>query len=131
MHRFLLAFHVAILSLGCGTAAPRELSDLVIVDSVYVDPASMEAFTGAVVRHFEGDSSKVEISGALLEGSWDGEFTVYHPNGRVRYMGAFEEGDRCGPWVENADSLPTESAYEDLVREVESMGLYPPCDESS
>ena len=51
MHRFLLAFHVAILSLGCGTAAPRELSDLVIVDSVYVDPASMEAFTGAVVRH--------------------------------------------------------------------------------
>ena len=62
---------------------------------------------------------------------WDGELVVYHPNGRVRYMGSFTGGDRCGPWIENADSVPTENAYEDLVREVESMGLYPPCDGSS
>jgi hypothetical protein len=113
---------------GCGEPDARSLDELTVVDSVYVDPESGEPFTGGVVRHFARPDSAVQLRGTLLRGVWHGELIVYHPNGRVRYMGTFAAGERCGPWVENADSLPTENAYEELVREVESMGLYPPCD---
>ena len=119
------------LAAACADARARPLDELIVRDSLYVDPASGEPFNGRVVRRFEEDSSRVQIEGRLREGVWDGEMIVYHPNGRVRYMGSFAGGERCGPWVENADSVPTESIYEDLVREVESMGLYPPCDGSS
>ena len=122
---------VLCLTAGCTQDSARSLSELTVVDSLYLDPASGEAYSGRVVRLFEHDSTAVQIAGTLLEGVWDGEMIVYHPNGRVRYMGSFVDGERCGPWVENADSVPTESVYEDLVREVESMGLYPPCDGTS
>lgn len=125
------ALAIAALIVACGDADARSLDDLVVRDSVYMDPTSGEAFTGRVVRHFEDDTTSIQLEGRLLEGVWDGEMIVYHPNGRVRYMGSFADGDRCGPWVENADSVPTRSVYEDLVREVESMGLYPPCEDSS
>ena len=120
-----------LLSAGCTDARARALNDLVVVDSVYVDPENGAPFSGRVVRRFEDDSTAVQIEGSLVEGVWEGEMIVYHPNGRVRYMGTFSAGERCGPWVENADSLPIETVYEELVREVESMGLYPPCDDSS
>jgi hypothetical protein len=139
---------VAALGGGCAPE-PRDLAQLTVADSLYVDPASGAPFSGPVVRYFtasgeglgsasvavtgEGDITKgtVQLEGTLREGVWDGELVVYHPNGRVRYMGSFARGERCGPWVENADSTPTLSTYEDLVREVESMGLYPSCDGSS
>ena len=95
-------------------------------DSLYVDPGTGEAFSGPVFRSFESDPERVQVEGALLGGAWEGELTVYHSNGRIRYMGSFRGGERCGPWTENADSTPVGSALDMLVREVETMGLYPP-----
>ncbi len=138
-----------ILATGCAPE-PRDLAQLTVMDSLYVDPVSGTPFTGPVVRHFiarnegpltvpaarpeedgRGEGDSVQLEGTLREGVWDSELVVYHPNGRVRYMGSFTRGARCGPWVENADSTPLTSTYEELVREVESMALYPPCDGAS
>jgi hypothetical protein len=113
---------------ACSGPVPRDLGELVVRDSLYVDPATGEAFSGPVVRAFASDAERVEVEGALLDGAWDGELTVYHPNGRIRYMGSFRAGERCGPWTENADSTSVGSALEMLLREVETMGLYPPCE---
>lgn len=98
------------------------------MDSLYLEPATREAFTGPVVRYFEDDPARVQLEGSLLDGAFHGELVVYHPNGRIRYMGSFKAGERCGPWTENADSTNTGSIYEDLIREVETLGLYPPCE---
>lgn len=114
---------------ACGEPAPRDLSTLEVVDSVYVDPASDVPYTGPVYRPFATDSERVQVEGALSSGEWDGEFRVYHPNGRIRYMGAFDSGSRCGAWTENADSLSGGSVYEALLDEIESLGIYPPCPE--
>lgn len=125
--RFFLLLLAALLPVwGCEEPA-RDLARLDVVDSVYVEPTTGEPWSGAVVRYFEDDSTLVQLEGALLEGIWHGELVVYHPNGRVRYMGSFERGERCGPWTENADSTALESVYEALLREVETMGIYPPC----
>lgn len=120
---------LAVLSaVACGEAAPRDLAELVVRDDLYLDPSTGEAFSGPVVRAFAAEPGRVELEGELLDGTWEGELRVYHPNGRIRYMGSFRDGERCGPWTENADSTAVESALDALIREVETMGLYPPCE---
>jgi len=127
---------VVLLSAGlvglvgsCGGAAPQDLQDLSLRDSLYVNPSTGLPFSGPVFKPFPDIPEQVQLEGSLRDGFWEGELVVYHANGRVRYMGSFAEGARCGPWTENADSVATESVYDQLVREVESMGLYPPCEE--
>ena len=106
---------------------PRALDELVIRDSVYLDPETLTPFTGPVFSLFEEDPGAEQIRGELRDGVWSGEMTVYHENGRVRYMGSFDSGERCGPWVENRDADPPEDVLTELKQEVESMGLYPEC----
>jgi len=112
---------------SCGGEPPRDLEELSVVDSLYVD-AMGSPYTGPVFRSFPDSVLQVQIEGSLRDGLWEGELVVYHANGRVRYMGSFTSGERCGPWTENADSVAVESVYEQLIQEVESMGLYPPCE---
>lgn len=114
---------------ACGRPEPRDLSTLAVRDSLYVDPGSGVPFTGPVYRPFAGDPDRVQVAGVLLDGAWDGEFRVFHVNGRVRYMGSFDAGSRCGAWTENADSLENVTVYEALLDEIESLGIYPPCPE--
>jgi hypothetical protein len=124
MKRLLL---VLLLLAACGGYAPRDLSELVVEDSVYVVAETRMPYSGPVFRRFPDEAGRVQLEGTLLEGTWDGEMMVYHANGRIRYMGSFSEGERCGPWTENLDSLPPVNLYDELVRDIESMGIYPPC----
>lgn len=126
--RLIAVLGTVLVGAACRQPEPTDLSALTVVDSLYVSPETLEPFTGPIVRYFESDLEKVQLEGALRRGAFDGELVVYHPNGRVRYMGSFREGERCGPWTENADSTATGSVYEDLMREVETLGLYPPCE---
>jgi hypothetical protein len=116
-----------VFAASCGGPPPRDIAELSVVDSLYVD-AGGSPFTGRVFRSFPDSVRQVQLEGSLRDGLWEGELVVYHANGRVRYMGSFVAGERCGPWTENADSVVVESVYDQLVREVESMGLYPPCE---
>ncbi len=116
-----------LLCTGCTPTPVRDLDELVQQDSTYYEPQTMEPYSGRVYRLFRDDSTKVEIEGTMRGGTWHGELTVFHFNGRVRFAGSFANGVRCGAWIENADPEPRASLYEELVQEIESMGLYPPC----
>lgn len=125
--RLLLSLTLAVMA--CSAYTPeRELSELVIQDSTYFAPETMEPYTGDVIKYFSDEPAKVQLEGSLLDGTWQGELVVYHPNGRMRYMGSFSNGDRCGAWTENQDPEPPESVFEELRQEIESIGLYPPCE---
>ena len=128
MHRL----SVLLVLLSCAAPTPeRDLDELILRDSTYLVPETMEPFTGPVFRNFESDSTQAELRGALRDGTWEGELRVYHSNGRIRYMGTLSRGAQCGVWIENRDADAPENVYEELVQEVESMGLYPPCPEDA
>lgn len=126
MNRVLL-LSAFLSATACSGHERTDLAALAVVDSLYVVPETLEPFSGPIVRYFEEPSDRVELEGGLRDGVFDGELVVYHPNGRVRYMGSFRDGERCGPWTENADSTETGSVYDQVMREVETLGLYPPC----
>jgi len=123
----LLTALTLVVVAACGVPASRDLAELVVRDSLYLDSATWTPFSGPVHRTFPDDPTITQLEGELLDGVWEGELRVYHPNGRIRYMGSFAGGERCGPWTENADSTHPGSVYDELLREVESMGLYPTC----
>lgn len=123
----LLALLAALLVAGCRPEPRVALESLVVRDSVYFEPASGEPFTGRVYRSFPDDPDRVELEGRLEGGTWNGELTVYHPGGSIRYQGRLADGRPCGAWVENREEGEELSLYEELVREIESMGLYPAC----
>ena len=113
---------------ACGPAAePRNLDELVLQDSLYLAPATLEPFTGPVFRPFAEEPEVNQIEGALIAGLWNGEIRVYHPNGRLRYQGWLTDGQKCGAWIENRDAEPPGDVLAELKQEVESMGLYDPC----
>ena len=105
----------------------RDLRELVVRDSTYYAPETMEPYTGPVFRPFPGDSTRTEIQGALLAGTWHGELLVYHPSGRLRFAGSFAHGAKCGPWTEALADRDPVNLYDELTSEIETLGLYPPC----
>lgn len=119
----------ALLGAACSAAPTRDLRELVLRDSVYVDSSTLEPFTGNVFRTFPDHPDRVQLEGELRNGLWNGELVVYHPNGRVRYLGRLADGVKCGVWTENKDPEPTDDVYRELKQEIESMGIYPECPE--
>ncbi len=136
----------ALLWAGCLGAPPRELGELVLQDSTYLDPATMLPYSGAVVRSFRGGGlgdggggggglghgeggadRRLELEATLLDGVWEGEFTVYHETGRVRYEGEMSAGVPCGAWVEQENPVEPESVYEAIKQDLESLVMYPEC----
>jgi hypothetical protein len=116
-----------LLAAACVGARPTDLGTLVRQDSTYLTPGSMRPFSGPVVRHFPDDAGRVQIEGTLEDGMWEGEFTVYHKSGRIRYQGEMSRGAPCGSWLDNREDEPAGSLYEELKRDIGSMGMYPPC----
>jgi hypothetical protein len=116
-----------LLAGACFQGRPANLDTLVLQDSTYLAPGTREPFTGRVVRYFPGDSGRVQIEGTLRDGTWEGELTVYHRSGRIRYQGRLAGGAPCGAWTENREDAEAGNLYLLLKQDIESMGIYPPC----
>ncbi len=90
----------------------------------------MEPYSGRVFRPFDDDPTAIRLSGSLKDGRWNGELTVYHPTGHIRYQGELMAGERCGAWLENRDEDPPGDVLAQVMEEIESLAMYPPCSES-
>ncbi len=121
---------VSLLGLVLFACSPREgrsLDDLVVRDRTYVDPETMTPYSGQVFRFFPGKEETIQLRASLRNGTWEGELTVYHPTGRIRYQGEMSEGMQCGGWTENERPAAPESLYEEIKEDLASLVMYPPC----
>jgi len=115
------------LLLGCQGAAPRDLQALVVADSSYLDPETGEPHSGPVFRSFPSDPDRRQLEGRLEGGTWEGELTVYHETGRIRYQGEMANGVQCGGWIQIEEDTPPEDPWEAIKEELESIVMYPAC----
>jgi hypothetical protein len=116
-----------LLATACGPGPVQDLDGLMVRDSTYLDPVTLEPFSGRIVRFFPHDTTLVEVEGTLEEGTWAGELTVYHPNGGIRDQGRLVRGVKCGAWIEDRPDRPPQGIYEEVRQEVESLSIYPDC----
>ncbi len=87
----------------------------------------MLPYSGRVFRNFPGEEERVQLEATLRDGTWEGELTVYHETGRVRYQGEVSGGARCGGWIENEAPTAPETVYEAIKEDLESLVMYPGC----
>ena len=121
-----LACLLAPVLFAC-VAPARNLEELIIQDSTYLDPVSMLPYSGRVIRHFQGEDSLLQLEATLRGGTWEGELTVYHESGRVRYQGEMSGGAQCGGWIENENATEPETVYQAITEDLESLVIYPEC----
>ena len=113
---------------SCGLTPPRLLEELAVVDSAYVDPDTNAPYTGPVIARFsEAGGGDIRLEARLEDGLWEGEFTMFHPTGRIRYQGSMASGSQCGGWVENENPELPESLLQEVTEELESLVIYPEC----
>jgi len=122
-----LACLLAPALFACAPTPTRNLDALIIQDSTYLDPVSMLPYSGRVVRHFPGEDSLLQLEAGLRNGTWEGELTVYHESGRVRYQGEMSGGAQCGGWIENENPAEPETVYQAITEDLESLVIYPEC----
>ena len=87
----------------------------------------MLPYSGPVFRNFPDDDDRVLLRATLKGGTWEGELSVYHETGRVRYQGEMAGGARCGGWIQNEAPEEPESVYEAIKEDLESLVMYPEC----
>lgn len=127
--RPLLLFAVALALSACGRMPAREIGELVVQDSTYLDPETLLPYSGRVFRNFPGEAGGTQLEATLRDGTWEGDFTIYHETGRIRYEGEMSGGSQCGAWIENESAVEPESAYEAIKEDLESLVIYPDCPE--
>ena len=127
--RVVLAALVLLALFACGRTPPREIGELVVRDSTYLDPETLLPYSGRVFRDFPGEDGGTQLEATLRDGTWEGEFTIYHETGRIRYEGEMSGGSQCGAWVENDSPVEPESVYEAIKEDLESLVIYPDCGE--
>ena len=121
---------LAVLCLSaCSGPTPRSLDELVVRDQTYLDPETLEPYSGPVFRSFPSPDEGVQVRATLRDGTWEGLLTVYHPTGRVRLQGEMSAGAQCGGWVEDDRPTAPESLYEEIKQDLESIVMYPACPE--
>lgn len=112
---------------ACAPTPTRDLDELIVQDSTYLDPGTMLPYSGRVERYFRGDEGLLQLEATLRDGTWAGELTVYHESGRVRYQGEMSAGAQCGGWIENENPTEPESVYQAIREDLESLVMYPEC----
>ena len=115
---------------GCVGSPERDIEELVLRDSIYLDGETLELFNGRVFKFFADRPSAVQLRDTLTDGRWNGELTLYYPSGRIRYQGELFDGARYGGWIENRGEAAPEDACDQLLQEIESLAMYPVCPES-
>jgi len=117
-------FTLALIAVGCAEPIPRNLDDLSRQGPQYLDPETLEPYSGPAFRMSEYDSTQIVLrvnlrdgrfhgdfedfalegdsqglyqTGTYRDGQLEGRFEVFYPSGVFRGRGTYENGEQDGP----------------------------------
>ena len=93
-----LLFVLALIAVGCADPIPRNLDDLSMQGPQYLDPETLEPYSGPAFRLSEDDSRELVLRVNLRDGRFQGDFEVFYPSGVFGGRGTYENGLAEGPY---------------------------------
>ena len=81
-----LLFALALIAVGCAEPIPRNLDELVQQGDTYLDRETMSPYSGPIFEFFPDDTTRIEKTGTLKDGKYDGLWVWYDEYG-VRFTG--------------------------------------------
>jgi antitoxin component YwqK of YwqJK toxin-antitoxin module len=87
-----------VAALGCSEPTPRPKDDLVRQGTVYLDPGTLEPYSGTVFTTFQGSPPRIEQRASLRDGHYDGPFEWYFGRGQLSLREIYRDGRKEGPY---------------------------------
>ncbi len=99
---------------SCGGPSERPVDDLVRRGDVYLDPETMEPYSGLAYATFDHMPGVVAERLSLQGGTYDGPYEAYFENRRLSSKEIYENGVKHGPyqWYFENGQLFEEGTYE-------------------
>jgi len=91
MNRSLLCT-LAVIVVGCAEPTLRNLDDLSRQGPQYLDPETLEPFSGPALRTSDFDPTKIVLRVNLSDGRLDGDFEDLDPEGAEEGLGIYQTG---------------------------------------
>jgi hypothetical protein len=83
-----LLFALALIADGCADPIPRNLDDL--SDPQYLDPETLEPYSGPAYRMSEDDSTQIVLRVNLRDGRFHGDFEDFEPDNVEDSLGLYQ-----------------------------------------
>jgi hypothetical protein len=114
-----VAGSIALAALGCSDPAPRPKAELLREGSLYLDPATLEPYSGAVFTTFAGSSDRIVQRASLREGHYDGPLEWYSGEGQLELRELYRDGTKEGPyeWYFESGQIYERGFYIDGLRD--------------
>ena len=112
VHLVLLAVSLAA---GCGGPSERPVDELVRDGDVFLDPGTMEPYSGLAFATFEDHPAVVAERLSLRDGTYDGPYEAFFENRRLSSRELYENGVKNGryEWYFENGQLFEEGTYRD------------------
>lgn len=110
----LLAVTVLLVATSaCERAAERPVDDLVRQGNVFLDPETMEPYSGLAFATFDGQPDVIAKRLTLRDGTYDGPYEAFFENRRLSSKEIYREGVRHGryEWYFENGQLFEEGTY--------------------
>ncbi|MGE0160753.1 MAG: toxin-antitoxin system YwqK family antitoxin [Gemmatimonadales bacterium] len=92
------AYALLLVAAGCGEPPARPKSELLRQGSLYLDPVTLEPYSGAVFTTFAGSPPRIEQRASLRDGHYDGPFEWYFGKGQLALRELYRDGQKDGPY---------------------------------
>jgi antitoxin component YwqK of YwqJK toxin-antitoxin module len=87
-----LLFVLVLIAVGCAEPIPRNLEDLSMHGPQYLDPETLEPYSGPAYRTSEYDSTQIVLRVNLRDGRFHGDFEDFEIEGAADSLGLYETG---------------------------------------
>ena len=87
-----LLFVLALVAVGCADPIPRNLDDLSIQGPQYLDPETLEPYSGPAYRMSEDDPTQIVLRVNLRDGRFHGDFEDFDPEGAAEEDSLYQTG---------------------------------------
>lgn len=93
----LLTLSLAAFPATLAAQAPRDLDELVNRRGVFLDPQTLEPYSGPVIDYWEG-TMMVSERGTLANGRWNGTHETFYGDGELEVRETYRNGVLNGPF---------------------------------
>jgi hypothetical protein len=85
-----LLFALALIAVGCADPIPRNLDDLSRQGLQYLDPETLEPYSGPAYRMSEFDPTEVVLRVNLRNGRFHGDYEDFEPDNVEDSLGLYQ-----------------------------------------
>lgn len=83
---------------ACEGPDPRPVDELVLKGDVFLDPETLEPYSGPVFATFDDEPDVVARRARLRQGTYEGPYEAYFANARLSAKEIYRAGRRHGPY---------------------------------